>query len=105
MRTSTRLVSAGAVAGLALLATASPATAHVSPDKTEVPVGAYTSVALTTGHGCEDSPTTSMAIQIPESIPNVTPAIVAGWDVRSAEHTSELQSLMRISYAVFCLKK
>src|SRR3546814_9150381 len=24
---------------------------------------------------------------------------------RSAEHTSELQSLMRISYAVFCLKK
>src|SRR3546814_5849047 len=35
-----------------------------------------------------------------------------GWDVRpylrairSEEHTSELQSLMRISYAVFCLKK
>src|SRR3546814_3023251 len=36
----------------------------------------------------------------------------SGWDVvlagdvcRSEEHTSELQSLMRISYAVFCLKK
>src|SRR3546814_5031984 len=29
--------------------------------------------------------------------------LVAG--VRSEEHTSELQSLMRISYAVFCLKK
>src|SRR3546814_7748594 len=29
-----------------------------------------------------------------------------GWRVvRSEEHTSELQSLMRISYAVFCLKK
>src|SRR3546814_1510000 len=27
------------------------------------------------------------------------------WAVRSEEHTSELQSLMRISYAVFCLKK
>src|SRR3546814_4807293 len=26
-------------------------------------------------------------------------------DARSEEHTSELQSLMRISYAVFCLKK
>src|SRR3546814_5883700 len=26
-------------------------------------------------------------------------------DFRSKEHTSELQSLMRISYAVFCLKK
>src|SRR3546814_4170838 len=28
-----------------------------------------------------------------------------GWPHRSEEHTSELQSLMRISYAVFCLKK
>src|SRR3546814_1167663 len=27
------------------------------------------------------------------------------YPVRSEEHTSELQSLMRISYAVFCLKK
>src|SRR3546814_4531964 len=27
------------------------------------------------------------------------------WAARSEEHTSELQSLMRISYAVFCLKK
>src|SRR3546814_6130211 len=27
------------------------------------------------------------------------------WGNRSEEHTSELQSLMRISYAVFCLKK
>src|SRR3546814_1498431 len=29
----------------------------------------------------------------------------APWLERSEEHTSELQSLMRISYAVFCLKK
>src|SRR3546814_3826508 len=28
-----------------------------------------------------------------------------GFAIRSEEHTSELQSLMRISYAVFCLKK
>src|SRR3546814_981609 len=33
------------------------------------------------------------------------PAIVAANHDRSEEHTSELQSLMRISYAVFCLKK
>src|SRR3546814_4782655 len=30
---------------------------------------------------------------------------LAGAGERSEEHTSELQSLMRISYAVFCLKK
>src|SRR3546814_4539260 len=31
--------------------------------------------------------------------------LTAGCRPRSEEHTSELQSLMRISYAVFCLKK
>src|SRR3546814_5029280 len=30
---------------------------------------------------------------------------VSGSEMRSEEHTSELQSLMRNSYAVFCLKK
>src|SRR3546814_9557709 len=33
----------------------------------------------------------------------VSPGMLDGY--RSEEHTSELQSLMRISYAVFCLKK
>src|SRR3546814_4889725 len=37
------------------------------------------------------------AIQQPDTEPQEIP--------RSEEHTSELQSLMRISYAVFCLKK
>src|SRR3546814_9629154 len=32
-------------------------------------------------------------------------ARLSGMTGRSEEHTSELQSLMRISYAVFCLKK
>src|SRR3546814_3180065 len=31
--------------------------------------------------------------------------LTEGIELRSEEHTSELQSLMRISYAVFCLKK
>src|SRR3546814_4639324 len=35
----------------------------------------------------------------------VTGSRIAGTKIRSEEHTSELQSLMRISYAVFCLKK
>src|SRR3546814_6366205 len=42
-------------------------------------------------------------------VPNQHPEIVSMRSVlateRSEEHTSELQSLMRISYAVFCLKK
>src|SRR3546814_1603747 len=45
---------------------------------------------------------------VPEDVAAVALAVqTAGGDsgVRSEEHTSELQSLMRISYAVFCLKK
>src|SRR3546814_1547060 len=40
------------------------------------------------------------------SAPNAVAAPENSFDCeRSEEHTSELQSLMRISYAVFCLKK
>src|SRR3546814_5749751 len=49
---------------------------------------------------CSTAPRTKPPVIGPTSITSpqrVTP--------RSEEHTSELQSLMRISYAVFCLKK
>src|SRR3546814_2907905 len=48
---------------------------------------------------------TMMLVAVPEinSPGNMFGTAVAR--VRSEEHTSELQSLMRISYAVFCLKK
>src|SRR3546814_4498592 len=40
-----------------------------------------------------------------KSHPDVDAVCGHAWITRSEEHTSELQSLMRISYAVFCLKK
>src|SRR3546814_2022599 len=39
------------------------------------------------------------------TVPRMKTYRIAGLFERSEEHTSELQSLMRISYAVFCLKK
>src|SRR3546814_1310506 len=42
-----------------------------------------------------------LAVDAADAAAAINPEI----DVRSEEHTSELQSLMRISYAVFCLKK
>src|SRR3546814_3855755 len=50
--------------------------------------------------GCSHTPATLAGGVAPE---RRFPAHGCGW--RSEEHTSELQSLMRISYAVFCLKK
>src|SRR3546814_14548613 len=41
----------------------------------------------------------------PATAANGTMRSISNGSRRSEEHTSELQSLMRISYAVFCLKK
>src|SRR3546814_2362898 len=46
-----------------------------------------------------------VVLQGEEPVGAVGVAPVDDVDIRSEEHTSELQSLMRISYAVFCLKK
>src|SRR3546814_7127226 len=47
-----------------------------------------------------DTPGDSASSGCPHQMPSI-----GGATTRSEEHTSELQSLMRISYAVFCLKK
>src|SRR3546814_1155405 len=50
--------------------------------------------------------TTSVRVPGPASRRiSARPPGIAAAPIRSEEHTSELQSLMRISYAVFCLKK
>src|SRR3546814_6068221 len=49
---------------------------------------------------------TGACLELGSGIGAYTPLLAERWSrVRSEEHTSELQSLMRISYAVFCLKK
>src|SRR3546814_6928887 len=50
--------------------------------------------------GCRGKPSTRHDVRRERDLAH--PVIVT---TRSEEHTSELQSLMRISYAVFCLKK
>src|SRR3546814_5212706 len=48
---------------------------------------------------------TPKAVRDANNQTKTTPKISENYSPRSEEHTSELQSLMRISYAVFCLKK
>src|SRR3546814_4773918 len=59
---------------------------------------ASSAAAATFSAACFDAPSPSASA----SLPILTATRKRG---RSEEHTSELQSLMRISYAVFCLKK
>src|SRR3546814_6640618 len=53
------------------------------------------------------SPKDMKVAEINDAVDHVTEKAVASTNIklRSEEHTSELQSLMRISYAVYCLKK
>src|SRR3546814_10283960 len=46
-----------------------------------------------------------LPLDSPEEVLTLASIIEKETGVRSEEHTSELQSLMRISYAVFCLKQ
>src|SRR3546814_16393048 len=68
----------------------------------------YTTLFRSGGDAVDEMPEAEDAAEEPtEETPVVeaTPVIAAPTAKRSEEHTSELQSLMRISYAVFCLKK
>ncbi|HMJ77480.1 MAG TPA: YcnI family protein [Iamia sp.] len=72
-------------AGVLALGLAVPAGAHITGDKDSVPAGGFTSVTLTVPHGCEDSPTSKLAVEIPEAILNAAPQVVAGWEAEATE--------------------
>src|SRR3546814_1090537 len=59
------------------------------------------------GHGPDyrDAPLHPWRVRTPAGPLLEMPVTTVFGGLRSEEHTSELQSLMRISYAVFCLKK
>src|SRR3546814_10614297 len=61
--------------------------------------------ALAVGAAKRTSALPDVPTVIEAGFPGYTHYVWWGIVVRSEEHTSELQSLMRISYAVFCLKK
>src|SRR3546814_5495917 len=52
-----------------------------------------------------DEPTTALDTLSQREVLELMVALTREMGTRSEEHTSELQSLMRNSYAVFCLKK
>src|SRR3546814_3634727 len=82
----------------AALATRMPA--RVDPVKLTISIPGCAAIALPTV-----GPSPCTRLKTPAGTPaasRISAKIVA---FRSEEHTSELQSLMRISYAVFCLKK
>lgn len=87
--TPVRVVGAGAAALALVGLTALPASAHVTVTPNTTAAGAYAVLTFSVGHGCEGSPTTKLAIAMPESIPSVTPTVNPGWEVEKVAETLE----------------
>ncbi len=73
------VLPAAAVAGALALAVA-PASAHVTVTPSTTAAGSYAVLTFSAGHGCEGSPTTKVAIRLPEEIYAVTPTRNSFWE-------------------------
>lgn len=71
----------------ATLAIAPSAAAHVTVSPGEAAAGGYALLEFTVPHGCEESPTTSIAVKVPDGINAATPEAVPGWTVAKRMQT------------------
>lgn len=77
-----RLVAVTAAASAALLVIGvAPALAHIGTSTDSIVAGQASKVAFTVGHGCDGSPTTALALQLPESVIAAKPYAHPGWDI------------------------
>ncbi len=73
-----------AIGGLVIaVCAAAPAAAHVSVKADQAVAGGYAVLTFAVPHGCEGSPTTRIAIKIPETITTTKPTVVADWQVEA----------------------
>lgn len=79
-----RIASAAALSAALIAASvmsAAPASAHVIAETATAPAGSYTVVTFSLLHGCEEAPTTSVTIELPEEVLAVTPTAQWNWTI------------------------
>jgi uncharacterized protein YcnI len=76
-----RAAAAVVLTSAVVLAFGPAASAHVTVSPGESAANGYTVLTFSVPHGCEELPTTEVKIQIPESIPQVTPTVNPNWQV------------------------
>jgi periplasmic copper chaperone A len=81
MRQLTRTTVVTALAAGLLVTGATAASAHVTVTPSTTTADSYTVLTFAFGHGCGESATTEIAIQMPEQVISVAPAVHPGWDV------------------------
>jgi uncharacterized protein YcnI len=69
----------------ALAFAACAAHAHVTIAPATAPAGAYQTLALKVGHGCDGSATTGITVHLPEGLASAKPMPKAGWTIELVE--------------------
>ncbi|MDQ1128017.1 YcnI family protein [Microbacterium sp. SORGH_AS_0888] len=83
MKTSTRTLAAGILAAGLVIAAPLAASAHVTATPQGDPAaGGYGLVTFAFSHGCKESPTTAISIDMPAGLDSVTPTVTPGWQVK-----------------------
>jgi periplasmic copper chaperone A len=77
-----RIALVATALGLALPAGAA---AHITATPAEAPADSYTTLEFEVPHGCEESPTNQIRVQIPETVPQATPEVHPGWSLTTRE--------------------
>ena len=86
LRSRGRRLPAAVGAGLALgaglvLAVPLAASAHVTVSPDAATAGDYSVLTFAFSHGCEQSPTTSLTIDVPDGVASIAPQIEPGWSI------------------------
>jgi uncharacterized protein YcnI len=76
-----------AVASVLVLGAAAPANAHAIISASTTAAGAEAVLRLTIEHGCEGSPTTAVAIRLPDGISTATPSSDPRWEAATEGDT------------------
>src|SRR6185312_12894222 len=74
-----------------LLAAVAPASAHVTLAQPSAKAGSHSVVTFRIGHGCADSPTTALRIEIPDSVASANPQPKPGWTL-TIDHAAQRAS-------------
>ncbi|MES2386251.1 MAG: YcnI family protein [Pseudomonadota bacterium] len=75
------LIVIKSIAACALLAWAAPAFSHIVLENKNAPAGSHYKAVFVVGHGCQGSPTTGVAVQIPAGFLGSKPYPKPGWTV------------------------
>src|SRR5262245_27545238 len=81
MRRTTLAVITLPLLALAALVAVGVAAAHIDPTPSKALVGKTTTVAFTVEHGCDGSPTRTLAMRMPAGLTSTKPVPKAGWKI------------------------